>query len=257
MPSKVESPQLEVVKDDTPEKKPLTEKQLLRKIAKIETEVAKCDDGRKVFEEQLESLKKGFLKVKQSQGEEIDVLLDGIADSSSKKLLDQVLQLSTPKVAQLTENISKVGIAIENVKRKRHTLHLEKKEFEKQVDDIHENAGAKTVGEGIDKVVNIYNEAEQMFKDLKKDAALCSDPHYANRLKALGFSDAHVVIADSHLKQANLQHLSLPEFIDAVAEVAQAYGGVSIKKDYDRQADVPLVREQFLPTYGVIGGQGS
>ena len=247
-------PQLEVVKDApaTP-KEPETEQQLMQRIAEIEAEITKCDDGKKVFEEQLSVLKKAFLEVKTSQGKEIDTLLDGVAISSSKKLLDQVLQLSTPAVAQLTENISKVGIAVQNIQRKRHALHLEKKELEKQVGDIDANRQAKVVGEAIDKVVSTYNVAEKALQDLKKDVALCSDIHFANRLKALGFSDAHVVIADSHLKQANLQHLSLPAFIDAAADVAQAYGGLEIKKDYDRQADIPLARKNFMPAYGGIG----
>jgi hypothetical protein len=244
-------PVLEAVEKTPP--KPLTEKQLSKKIAKIDAEITKCDDGHKVFEEQLETLKKSFLEVKTSQGKEIDTLLEGVATSSSKKLLDEVLQLSTPRVAQLTENISKVGIAAQNIQRKRHKLHLEKKEIEKQITDINSDREAKATFEGIGAFLEAYRAAEGAFNALKDLAFQCSDMRYASRAKNLGFSPAFEVIADSHLKPANLPRLSMREFVDMVADLGSSYGPVLIEKDFDRQNDVPLAREKFIADYGAYG----
>jgi hypothetical protein len=252
MPKKqAETPTLVVVEDTV--KEPETEQQLIQRITEIELEITKCDDGKKVFEEQLETLKKSFLQVKTSQGAEIDVLLENIADESSKKLLDQVLQLSTPKVAQLTENISKVGIAIENVKRKRHKLHLEKKELEKRISDINADREAKATFEGVGAFIDAYKAAETAFNDLKDLAMQCADMRYASRAQRLGFSNAFEVIADSHLKPANLPRLSMREFVDMVADLGSSYGPVLIEKDYNRQNDVPLAREKYIADYGAFG----
>jgi hypothetical protein len=248
---KNESPQLEVVKDT--EKQPDTEEQLMQKVSEIEAAIAKCDDGRKVFEEQLVTLKKSFLAVKQSQGAEIDVLLEGIVDSSSKKLLDEVLQLSTPKVAQLTENISKVAIAIENVNRKRHKLHLEKKELQKQMDDERYNHETREICDLLSKWLEDYQRAEGTYDALVNMIPGVGDPRFFQRCVKLGYPVAYEVILNSHLQVSNLRSSNMVELAERIGNLGNSYGPALLQKRLDRQQNVQLRRENFMPDHAMFG----
>ena len=233
--------------------KPLTEKQLLKKISKLEDEIVKCDPRQEVFEVQLAKLEANKKKAEIVRDEEISEILDKNQNCSDQQALEEILKMSTPKLDQLEANVTKVKVSVLKVKRKRHKLHLEVKELEKQLSDINADREAKATFEGVGAFLDAYKAAEKAFNDLKDKAMKCTDIRYASRAGKLGFSPSFEVIADSYLKPANLPRLSMRELVDMIADLADAYGPVLIEKDFDRMNDVPLVREKFIADYGGIG----
>ena len=265
MPSKNEQPTMEIT--ETPDghpvlevvekvpPKPLSEKELLKRISKIEAKIQSCDDRVEMFTGELAGYKANEKKVQTDVDREIGEIMDKFDSSRHKQALEELLKMPTPKLDQLKRTITNTTGAILDQKRKRHKLAVEMKELEKQVSDIHADEAAKAFFEATLDWIESKNFSSDKFKVAKDCAARASalDVRFSQRAKRLGYGPEYEVIGDSYFKPANLPRLSEREAEDMIADLGDAYGTVLIKKDYDRQADVPLAREKFMPDYGALG----
>jgi hypothetical protein len=163
-----------------------------------------------------------------------------------KGLLDRIFKVPLRKKEQLTHNVDNLKFVIDKERRAADKAAHEKKRLENEIKQERIDGVTVDVFEKYRKWTELYQVAEDFFyKDL-----LCSirdayetDPRFHMRAERLKLSPAIMVSIDSHFAHDSLRNVNMFNVIERMTDLGMTYGEHFFKKVYERQMDLPLVRE--------------
>jgi len=260
--SKNESPTLEVVEEvsvvaeEQPtqaEGPPMAAIPPRERLEQLQARLAEFSEAMGETRTKLESLQKSLRKMDTEDSEEVEKILDGLPAATPKGVIDKIFKLSKPKRTQLSDNIGKLKISLEVLGRKKTQARREIKDVEKQIDDERYDDETRSVCDLLTEWLEVYVHAEAIFDKLTAVVPKTGDPAYFKRCTKLGYPQAYEVICDSHLRLSNINSMSMTELAERIAGLEGSYGPPLLQKRLDRQQDVPLRRDEFMPKHAMFG----
>ncbi|MBC8177219.1 MAG: hypothetical protein ISR61_03535 [Desulfobacteraceae bacterium] len=259
---KNESPTLETqivaVKKVSPKPKdspgPLTAKQsekrqtvLVESMEELNTQEAALEAEIASIREEHQRLNKSLRDMALDRKKDILEIRKDNPGISAKGLTDKILQHRKAKTTQLIENVMSLKDAMEVLSQQKTEVTLEIRRAAAEIKDLEVNEQVRVVGDAFGVWLESFKKAEQLFDDLKESVRVVDAPRFEQRFPALGFPKSYPPVFDSFINQSNLNSLNMNQLSLMLADLGNAYGEVLLEKKMNRQDDVPLQREEFLP----------
>jgi len=173
---------------------------------------------------------------------EIQGMHDEHPDASPGADSDMVLQLGIPKLTQLVGNIKKSKLAAEDCFRRQNQAMAERRRLQKEIDEARDDEQAQNAFEKLAEFLDLCQQAEVSLDGLRA-VVFSSSARFFLRGVNLGFPKSHEVVFDSVLNREHLPTIGLPEALERIANLRDAYGPALIRHSNNRLRDTPLFRD--------------